>query len=139
MSDLDYIIYNMLFTTKINKILENAISAQADHMISNKTTTLTKEEFIESATKFYLGSFNNVVVSADGDGAVKSEKRAKKKSAIELWASDNRPDIDKFRDENKVEQKGEMKPMKYMAGRGAMWKTINADTKKHFTDLASAQ
>ena len=133
----------MLFTTKINKILENAISAQADHMIANKTTTLTKEEFIESAKQFYLGSFN-VAASAgdgagDGAGAAKSEKRAKKKSAIELWASENRPDIDKFRNENKLEQKGEMKPMKYMAGRGAMWKTINADTKKHFTDLAAAQ
>jgi len=123
----------MITTSQINTTLESSFKALFSILHTGGDLKLSADETFEKYKEHILSTTNSIGTTpkSGGDGP----KRAKKKSAIELWATDNKDTIKEWRDKNLME---DGKKPGYMSGRGEAWKLVSDEVRLTFTDKATA-
>ena len=122
----------MITTTQINTTLESSFKALFNILHEGGDLKLSADETFEKYKAHILTTTDSVGTTSksNSDGP----KRAKKKSAIELWATDNKDTIKEWRDKNLKE---DGKKPGYMSGRGEAWKLVSDEVRDEFTKKAT--
>jgi len=123
----------MITTTQINTTLESSFKALFNILHTGGDLKLSADETFEKYKDHILATTDSIGTTSKSDGDGK--KRAKKKSAIELWATDNKDAIKEWCDKNLKE---DGKKPGYMTGRGEAWKLVSDEVRTEFTDKATA-
>ena len=123
----------MITTTQINMSLESSFKALFSILHEGGDLTLSADETFEKYKEHILATNDSIETTSKSGGG--GPKRAKKKSAIELWATDNKDTIKEWRDKNLKE---DGKKPGYMSGRGEAWKLVTDEVRTEFTDKATA-
>ena len=122
----------MITTTQINTTLESSFKALFSILHEGGDLTLGADETFEKYKEHILASTDSIgTTSKVGSG---SPKRAKKKSAVELWAVDNKDTIKEWCGKNLKE---DGKKSGYMTGRGEVWKLASDEVRVTFTTKAA--
>ena len=120
----------MITTTQINTTLESSFKALFNILHEGGDLKLSADETFEKYKEHILTTTDSIgTTSKEGD-----KKRAKKKSAVELWAVDNKDTIKEWCGKN-LKEDG-TKPG-YMSGRGEVWKLVSDEVRVTFTKKAT--
>ena len=120
----------MITTTQINTTLESSFKTLFSIIHTGGDLNLSADETFEKYKEHILASTDSIgTTSKEGD-----KKRAKKKSAVELWAVDNKDTIKEWCGKN-LKEDG-TKPG-YMSGRGEVWKLVSDEVRVTFTKKAT--
>ena len=119
----------MITTTQINTTLESSFKALFSILHTGGDLKLSADETFEKYKEHILAN-NDSIGSTPKAG---DKKRAKKKSAVELWATDNTDTIKEWCAKNLKE---DGKKSGYMTGRSEVWKLVSDEVRVTFTTKA---
>ena len=122
----------MITTTQINTTLESSFKALFNILHEGGDLKLSVDETFEKYKEHILAT--NVGIATTSKSGGDGPKRAKKKSAVELWAVDNKDTIKEWCGKNLKE---DGKKSGYMTGRGEVWKLASDEVRVTFTTKAA--
>ena len=120
----------MISTSQINTTLESSFKTLFSIIHTGGDLNLSADETFEKYKDHILASTDSIEATPkSGD-----KKRAKKKSAVELWATDNTDTIKEWCAKNLKE---DGKKSGYMTGRSEVWKLVSDEVRDEFTTKAT--